>query len=109
MSNLWDKEYIEKEDVEELCKTKEGRREVWLYFMRERITHGLARVFYELGIEIPTTEKQERACEIMWDTILRVPIWQLIEDRELAENLKKSGIKPMGADDLYKMRPKGEA
>jgi hypothetical protein len=101
MSDLWEKEYLTKDDIAECLKTKEGRR--------ERVTHGLAHVFAHLGIMPPSAEKQEEICAIMWDTLFRKPVWELLEEKELAQSCKEAGVKPVCMDELYHMRVRGEA
>ena len=74
-------------DLDELLSTREGRREVWLFIMRERIVHGLARVWCTLELPLPPKETQEQMCALMWDSLLRKPLWELLEEADQAKSL----------------------
>ena len=74
-------------DLDELLSTKEGRREVWLFIMRERIAHGLARVWCAMELPLPSKEAQEHICSLMWDSLLRKPLWELLDESDQAKSL----------------------
>jgi len=107
VSQITDKQYLSKADINRLLETREGRREIYLYVMRERITHGLAEIFAYLGLPIPSPDKQETACQMLWETLFRRPVWEILEERDLVEQMKKSGVIPTDADGLMKMHTEG--
>lgn len=109
MTDLWDKEFISKEDVQEGVKTEQGRHAILCWMMKQWIPHGLARVWAVLDLPDLTEDQQETACSIMWDSIMTSSIWQILEDKTLAKSLQKAGLKPVTTDQLYKMHTKGEA
>jgi len=101
--------FLTKEMVREAAETEDGQRLIFLYVMKERIPQGLALVFAHLGLKPPSAERQEEICKILWDTLFRVPAWEILETKELAIHMAESGLEGIRAEDLRKMRWKGSA
>lgn len=109
MTDLWDKECLTKEDVTDGVKTEQGKHAILYWMMKQWIPIGLAKVWAALDLDSLTEDQQEIACSIMWNTIMRSTIWQILEEKKLAQQISKSGLIPSSAEELYKMRTKGEA
>lgn len=86
--DLFQKDFLEKSDVEELRHTREGRYAIALYILRERICYGIAKAFNELGWKLPSKEEQEKLVSIIWRQAAgEKPVWEIMSELGHAQEL----------------------
>ena len=69
----WRSQLLSPTEMLELARTEEGKRELFKYIVSARVGYAMQAVFEQLNV-VPEAEVQIRCCEIIWDTIFRVPI-----------------------------------
>lgn len=86
--DLFQKDFLEKSDVEELRGTKEGRQAIALYILRERIAYGLAKVLDKYDLQLPDKEAQDDMVSIIWRSAAgEKPVWEIMSELGHAQEL----------------------
>lgn len=62
----------------ELGETEQGRRILWSYIVSARIAYAMQAIFEMLNV-VPDPGVQHKCCELMYDTLFRVPQEQIFE------------------------------
>jgi len=89
--DIFQKDFLEKADVEELKRTPEGRHAIGLWIHREKCCFALAKLLEELKVDLPPKEEQERLAMLLFRmTSPALPVWQLMNDLEAAEKTVRS-------------------
>ncbi|MFA4845070.1 MAG: hypothetical protein WC654_00740 [Patescibacteria group bacterium] len=97
-NEIMSKDFLTREDAAELLKTDEGRRMFMAYLMRERIAAELGALFVIHDIPLPSKEVQEQMCAVMWEWVMRKPVWDVLDQALLAQgNAKQYAFKVPGA------------
>jgi len=88
--------FLSPEEIWKLAETVEGRREIATYIWRARTAASAQRVMETLGV-VPDAATQQMVCEVIWDTIFRTSIFDIMAYcEEIAEVAKTSDIDAMG-------------
>jgi hypothetical protein len=87
--DIMSKDFLTREDAAELLKTEEGRQAFLAYLMRERIAAGLGALFCAYDIPLPSKEIQEGMCAVMWEWIMRRPVWDVLDQALLAQGVAR--------------------
>ena len=83
---IFEKDFLEKDDVNELKVTPEGRRAIGLWIHREKYARAIAALIIELKVDLPSKEEQERLTALLFRmTSPAMPIWELLEEMTTAE------------------------
>ncbi len=86
--DLFQKDFLEKEDVNELRKTPEGRQAIALYILRERIAYGIAKVLEKYDLPLPSKEAQDDMVSIIWRSAAgEKPVWEIMTELGHAQEL----------------------
>lgn len=84
------------EQILEKCKTEEGAREVKEYILRARIAFAAQSMMERMGV-CPPAEVQQEVCMLLWDTLFRVPIDNVMAyARQVADGLEKEDDESIG-------------
>lgn len=74
----------------ELGKTEQGRRQLAEYIWQARTAYAAQHVMEALGV-VPSVEKQQEVCEIIWDRIFRCNIFEVMDyARQVADGLEQT-------------------
>jgi len=78
------------QEMLELGKTEKGRRELAQYIWRARTAYAAQHVMESLGV-VPSPDKQQEVCEIIWDRIFRCDIFQVMDyAKQAADGLEQT-------------------
>lgn len=61
------------EEILELAKTPQGKKEIGMYIMRARVAYATQSLFECLGI-VPDAEKQQECCQVLYEVLFRVDL-----------------------------------
>jgi hypothetical protein len=93
--------------VVDLSEEEKQNLQLWLTTMYTRLEHGFARGCAACGVdprEAFTPDQVRQLLQEMWNSLLRVPLWELIRDSETARQLNDGHLRPVTSDELLNGR-----
>jgi hypothetical protein len=83
-------------EIMRLARTESGRRKVADYIWQARTAAAAQGVMEALGV-IPTPEIQQKVCDIIWGTLFRVSIFDIMDyAKSVAEAAETSDMDVIG-------------
>lgn len=85
-----------KAEMLEKAKTETGRREIAEYIFRARTAYATQAVLERLNT-IPDAETQQACCQIIYDTLFRVSVFDIMDYcKSVAEGIETSDLDCVG-------------
>lgn len=74
----------------------------WLLIMWKRLEHGLGRALFAAGVEdAPTKQQEDAMMRILWKSLFRIPLWEILKDEEHAKAFIDGGLVPTSIDEIF--------
>lgn len=88
--------------ISELTPQQKENLQRWLQIMWTRLEHGLGRALFVAGVlDAPTPEQEQKMMKIIWNSLFRVPLWEILQDEEAARAFIEGDVAPTTMEDIF--------
>jgi hypothetical protein len=105
MSDKIDEDFIETfingKPIADIPKERLERIQRWLIIVYRKIEYGLAQGINNANLPPLSRSNMQAITSEIYNTVFRVPIFELIQEEEIATQLLTQQIRPMTVDDIF--------
>lgn len=105
MSDKIDEDFIEAfiggKPIADIPKERLERIQRWLIIVYRKIEYGLINGITNANLPPLSRSNMQAITSEIYNTVFRVPIFELIQEEEIATQLLTQKVRPMTVDDLF--------
>lgn len=92
----------------EIPEERLERIQRWLMIVYKKMEYGLSKGVEKSGVTPLTRSQIQTITSEIWNCAFRVPVFELIDEEEIAAQLLAQKIRPMTSDDIFNLLNKSE-
>jgi len=88
--------------IAEIPKERLDRIQQWLIIVFKKIEYGVEQGMKEIGHPPLTKTQLEMLTSSIWRATFQVPIFEILDEKEIADQLLSQKIRPITSDDIFR-------